>query len=128
MTKGAEVLKALELYGNPKLNRLTLPDLVALLTNAEKQENETNSKNKSKAMLRVRALSSVQAPLSRCALAIAVMHAQASALAPTHAIVFPPQSLRPSEEYIEGLRLSFGSIGSSSVVKLPSAPVRPDAN
>jgi hypothetical protein len=59
VTKGAEVLKALELYNNLKLSNLTLPDLVALLTNADPQENETKPKNKSEAMLCIRALSSV---------------------------------------------------------------------
>ena len=85
-------------------------------------------------MLRVRALNSVQGALIRCALAIAVgdpMRAQASALAPsrapTPAILSPPQYLLPSEEDIAGLRLSFGPIGSSGVVQLPSAPVGPDA-
>ena len=86
------------------------------------------------AMLRVRALSSLQAALSRCALGISVgdpVHAQASAPAPSRAptpeILSPPQSLLPSEEDIAGLHLSFGSIGSSGVVELPSAPVGPDA-
>ena len=36
VTKGAKLLKALELFGNPKLNSLTLPDLVALLTNVDR--------------------------------------------------------------------------------------------
>ena len=72
--------------------------------------------------------------LSRCALAIAVgdpMRAQGSAPAPspapTPATLFPPQSLLPSEEDIEVLRLSFGSIRSSGVLQLPSAPVGPYA-
>ena len=67
-----------------------------------------------------------QAALSRCALAIAVgdpMRAQASAPAPTPATLSPPQS----EEDMEGLRLSFGSIGSFGIAQLPSAPVGPDA-
>ena len=91
---------------------------------------ETNPKNKSEAMMRVRTVSSVQAALSRCALAIAVgdpMRAKASAPAPTPAILSPPQSLLRSEEDIEGLRLSFGSIVTTSVAQLPSAPVGPDA-
>ena len=85
-------------------------------------------------MLRVRALSSVQAALSRCTLAITVgdpVHPQASAPtpspAPTLAILSPQHSLLLSEEDNEGIRLSFGSIGSSGVVHLPSAPVGPDA-
>ncbi len=87
-------------------------------------------KNKSEAMLRVRALSSVQAALSRCALAIEVgdpVHAQASASAssptPVPAILSPLQSLLLPEEDIEGLRLFFRSIGSSGVAQLTSAPV-----
>jgi hypothetical protein len=35
MYKDAELLKTLELFGNPKLNSFTLSDLVALLTNAD---------------------------------------------------------------------------------------------
>ena len=86
-------------------------------------------------MLRIRALSSVQAALSRCALAIAVgdpVYAQASASAPSHAptpaILSPQQSLLLSEEDNESLHLSFGSIGPSGVVQLPSSPVGPDAH
>ncbi len=86
-------------------------------------------------MLRVRALSSVQAALSRCALAISAgdpVHAQAStptpSLTPTPAMLSPQQSLLLSEVDNEGLRLSFGSIGSSGVVHLPSAPVGLDAH
>ena len=135
VTKGAELLKALELFGNPKLNSLTLPDLVALLTNADPQGNETKPKNKSEAMLRVRALSSVQGALSRCALALAVgdamvplAEAHPPAYAPAPDLLSPPQSLLRSEEDIEGLRLSFGSIVSTGVVQLPFAPpVGPDA-
>ena len=85
------------------------------------------------AMLRVHVFSSMQAALSRCALAIAVgdpVHAQASAptpsLAPTPAIS-PQQSLLLSEEDNEGLRFCFGSIRSSGVAQLLSAPVSPDA-
>ncbi len=81
-------------------------------------------------MMRVRVVSLLQAALSRCALAIEVgdpMRAQASALAPTPAILSPPQSLLRSEYDIEGLRLSFGSIVTLGVVQLPSAPVGPDA-
>ena len=85
-------------------------------------------------MLRVRALSSVQDALSRCALALAVgdamvplAEAHPPAYAPAPDLLSPPQSLLRSEEDIAGLRLSFGSIGSASVVQLPSAPVGPDA-
>ncbi len=35
VTTGAEVLKALEHYGKPKLDALTFPDVLALLTNAD---------------------------------------------------------------------------------------------
>ncbi len=59
------------------------------------------------------------------------MRAQASApslsLALTPAILSPTQSLLPSEDDIKGLRLSFGSIGSSGVVHMSSAPVGSDA-
>ena len=101
VTQGAEVLKELELFGNPKLNSLTLTDLVALLTNANPQGNETRPTNKSEAMLRVRALSSVQGALSRCALAIAVdpaplADAHPPAPAPAPAPLSPPQSFFPS--------------------------------
>jgi hypothetical protein len=34
VTKGAELLKAIELFGNPKLKSLALPEFLALLTNA----------------------------------------------------------------------------------------------
>ena len=135
VSKGAEVMmKALELYGNPKLNSFNLPDLVALPTNADPQGNEAKPKNKSGAMLRVRALSSVQAALSRCALAIAIgdpMRAQASApapsLAPSPAILSPRQSPLPLEEDIEVLRLSFCSVGLSGVARLSSVAVGSDA-
>ncbi len=88
----------------------------------------------------VRALSSRQGTLSQCALAIAVdpaplaeahspapAPAHAPALAPAPAPLSPPQSFLPSEVDIAGVRLSFGTIGSSGVVQLSSAPVGPDA-
>ena len=126
------MLKALENYGTPKLNALTLPDLLALLTNADPQGTGAKPKNKTEAMQRVRVLSSVQAAISRCDLAVAgvnvvepTTHAPAPAPAPAD---FPPhQSLLPSVGDIEGFRLSLGSFGSSGVVQLPFAPVGPDA-
>ncbi len=76
----------------------------------------------------------MQAALSRCALAIAVgdalvplADAHPPAYAPAPDILSPPQSLLRSEEEIEGLRLSFGSIVTTGVVQLPFAPVGPDA-
>ncbi len=76
----------------------------------------------------VRALSSRQCTLSRCALAIAIDPAPlAEAHPPATASLSPPQSFLPSEVDIAGLRLSFGSIGSSGVVQLSSAPIGPDA-
>jgi hypothetical protein len=72
VTKGAKLMKAIELFGNPNLERLTLPDLLAMLTNANPQRNETKPKNKTEAMLRVTPLNYVQAAFSRCALAVAV--------------------------------------------------------
>ena len=45
VTKGAEFLKALELFGNPKFDySLTLSDLLAWLTNAYPQGSETKPK------------------------------------------------------------------------------------
>ena len=80
----------------------------------------------------VRALSSRQGTLSQCALAIAVdpaplAEAHPPAPAPAPAPLSPPQSFLPSEVDITGLRLSFGSIESSGVEQLSSAPVGPDA-
>ncbi len=76
----------------------------------------------------------MQAAISRCALAIAardplvpLANAPTHAPAPAPALLFKTQSLLPSEVDIEGLRLSFGSIGSSGVVHLPSTLVGPDA-
>ncbi len=83
-------------------------------------------------MLRVRALSSLHGALSRCALALAVGDPLAEAPPPAHApasdLLSPPQSLLRSEEDIEGLRLSFGSIVTSGVVQLPFAPGGPEAH
>ena len=70
-TRGAEVLKALENYGTPKLNALTLPDLLALLTNVDPQGTGAKPKNKTESIQRVRVLYSVQAAISRCDLAVA---------------------------------------------------------
>ena len=132
VTRGAEVMKALELFGTQKLNNLTLPDLpVAPVTNVNPQGNETKPKNKSEAMLRARALSSVHADLSRYDLAIAIgfdpvplANAHAHVLAPAPLILSQLQSLFPSEEYIKGLRLSYGSSG---VVEQHTALVGHDA-
>jgi hypothetical protein len=133
VTRGAEVLKALEHYGTPKLNALTLPDLLALLTNADPQGTGAKPKNKTEAMQRVRVLSSVQAAISRWDLAVAegVSGVDPTTLAPAppHAPAeFPPQqSFLPSVGDIESIRLSLGSFGSSGVLQLPFAPVGPDA-
>jgi hypothetical protein len=85
-------------------------------------------------MLRVRALTSVQGTLSLCDLAIAVgdpvvpfADAHAPALASAPALIPPSQSILPSKKNFKGHRVSFGSIGLSGVVKLPSTPVGPDA-
>jgi hypothetical protein len=101
VTQGAKALKELELFGNTKLNSLTLTDLAALLTNANPQGNETKPKNKSETMLCVHALSSKQGALSPCALAIAIdpvplADAHPPAPAPAPAPLSPPQSFFPS--------------------------------
>ena len=134
VTKGTKLLKAIELFGNPKLKSLTLPDLQAKLTNADPQGNETKPKNKSEALLRVTALSSVQAGLSRQALAVAVgvdlcplPNAPSTATPAAPAILTPQQPFLPSEEDIVGFRLSYGSFASSGAFELPLAPVGPDA-
>jgi len=54
--------------------------------------------------------------------------AHAPYFASAHALLLPPHSLLPSEEDIEGLRLSFGSIGSSGGLPLTLALVGPDAH
>jgi hypothetical protein len=134
VTKGGELLKAIELFGNPKLKSLTLPDLQALLTNADPQGNETKPKNKTEALLRVTALSSVQAALSRRALAVAagvdqcpLPDAPSTATAAAPAILTPQQHFLPSEEDIVGFRLSYGSFASSGAVELPLDHVGSDA-
>ncbi len=85
-------------------------------------------------MLPVRALTFVHGARSRCTLVIAVgdpvvplANTHAPALASALALLSPSQSILPSEEDLEGIHISFGSIGSSGVVKLPSTPVGPDA-
>ncbi len=53
--------------------------------------------------------------------------AHAPALASALALISPSQYILPSKKDFEGLRASFGSIGLSGVVKLPSTPAGPDA-
>ncbi len=128
------MLKAIELFGNPKLKSLTLPDLQALLANADPQGNETKPKNKIEALLRVTALSSVQAALNLRALAVAfgvdpcpLPDASSTATAAAHAILTPQQPLLPSEEDIVGFHLSYGCFASSGAVELPLDHVGSDA-
>jgi hypothetical protein len=128
------LLKAIELFGNPKLKSLTLPDLLDMLSNADTQGHETKLKNKTEALLRLTALYYLQAALSRCALAVVVgvdpcplADAPSPATASAHAILKPQQSFLPSEEDIVGFRLSYGLFASFGAIKLPLAPVGPDA-
>ena len=46
VTRGAELLRELEVYGERLLSKLVIPDLQALLTNADPQGNVTKPKNK----------------------------------------------------------------------------------
>ena len=46
VSKGANLLTTLELFGAPKLINLTLPDLLYVLTNFYPQGTETKPKNK----------------------------------------------------------------------------------
>jgi hypothetical protein len=115
-------LKALEHYGTPKLNALTLPDLQVLLINADPQGNEAKPKNKTEAMQRVLVFSCVHVAIGRCDLAVAkrVNGVDPTTHDPAHAPAlaeFPPQqSLIPSVGDVEAIRLSLGSFGSSDVV------------
>ena len=67
MTKGVELLQALERHGPSFISRLVIVDILALLTNVDPQGNETKPKNKTEGLDRVRALGSVQAALRRYA-------------------------------------------------------------
>ena len=126
-------MKELEHYGTPKLNALTLSDLLALLTNVDPQGNGAKPKNKTEAIQRVSVLSSLQAAITRYVLAVAkgVNGVDPTTLAPAPppaSAKFPPQqSFLPPVGDIESIRLSLGSFGSSGVQQLPFAPVGPDA-
>ncbi len=85
-------------------------------------------------MQRVRDLSSIQAAISRCALAVAagvdgtypIAHAPAPPPAPYR--LPPQQTFLHSEEYIAVVHLFYGSFASTSDVELPLlVPVGPDA-
>ena len=84
-----------EQYGTPKLDNLTLPDLLALLTNGDQQGNGVKPKKKTETIQRVRDLSSAQVAISRCDLAVAVgvVGAYPNALAP--ALARAPSLLHP---------------------------------
>ena len=75
VTKGAELLQAMERHGPSFISRLNIADILALLTIADPaQGNVTKPKNKTEGLNRVRALGYVQAALSRHALAIGADH------------------------------------------------------
>ncbi len=85
-------------------------------------------------MQRVRDLSSKQAAISRCALAVAAGVDGAYPIAPSPApppapyLLPPQQPFLPSEEYIAIVRLFYSSFASTGDVELPLlAPVGPDA-
>ncbi len=79
VTKGAELLQALERHGPSFISRLVIADILALMTNADPQGYVTKPKNKIEGLDRAHALGSVQAALSRHALAIAVDQPQSVA-------------------------------------------------
>lgn len=133
VTKGAELLLALERHGPSLISRLVIADILALLTNANPQGNVTKPKNKTEGLDRVRALGSVQAALSRHALAIAVEqpHPVADQIptatpVPVAAVIQPPPPFPSSDIDIGGFLLSLGSFESPGVAEHPSAPVGPE--
>ena len=56
VTKGAELLQALERHGPSIISRLVIADIMALLTNADSQGNVTKPKNITEGLDLVRAL------------------------------------------------------------------------
>jgi hypothetical protein len=52
VTIGAELLRGLEVHGERLLSKLTIPELQALLTNADPQGNYMKPKNKNEVMTR----------------------------------------------------------------------------
>lgn len=102
VTKGSAILKTLEQKGEAKLYRLKVDELVALLTHAYPQENQSKPKNKAEGLEKVRALGTVKVALERHALAVAVAQP-------------PPVALETApmpENYNILLRPSIGSVGS----------------
>ena len=75
---------------------------------------------KNEAMQRVCDLPSVHVAISRCALAVAigVVGADPFALAPAPSLFPPQQPFLLSEEYIDGVRLSYISFASTNDVTL----------
>ena len=71
VTKGSELLQALERHGPSFISRLVIADILALLTNGDPLGNVTKPKNKTEGLDRVHALGYVQATLIRHALSIA---------------------------------------------------------
>jgi hypothetical protein len=134
VTRGADILRALERHGPRHIASLVIADILALLTNADPQGNVNKPKNKTEGLERVRALGSVQAALTRHALAIAVE--QPGRVADPVFIAAPrpfPVELPPlppfpeNEAYIEHFRASLGSFGSSGAPVQPLGPVGPEA-
>ncbi len=132
MTKGAELLQALERHGPSFISRLVIADILALLTNVVPQGNLTKPKNKTGDIDRVRALRLVQAALSRHALAIAVDPHPVADPIPTdpHAPVAiaqqPLPPFPPSDIDIGNFLLSLCSFGPAGVAEQPSAPIGPE--
>jgi hypothetical protein len=133
VTKGAELLQALERHGPSFISRLVIADILALLTNADPQGNVTKPKNKTEGLDRVRALGSVQAALSRHALAIAV-HPQPvvdampiATHAPVGVLQQPLPPFPPSDIDIGSFLQSLWSFGPAGVADQSSAPVGPES-
>ena len=134
MTKGAEILQALERHGPSFLSRLVIADILALLIKADSQGNVTKPKNKTESLDRVRVLGSDQAALSRHALAIVVDQPHPFAYpipsashAPVAVVQQPLPPFPPFDIDIGNFLLSFSSFGPAGVAKPPSAPIGPES-
>ena len=128
--RGAELLQALELHGERLFSTLTLPDMQALLTNSDPHGNVTKVENITEGMLRIRALASVKAALSRCVLAVAVgdppsiPYVESS---PAANDFQPPPPFLSFEADIDAIPSPFRSFGSPGTVRYPFCPVDPEA-
>jgi len=127
VTKGAELLRALELNGEKYLASFTLNDLKVLLSNADPQGNEAKIKNKAEGLIRVRALASVESAISRSDLAVAVDVTPiplATPIPPLAVVaLFPEPPIPDFQRALSDLISSFGSFGSSGVVQDAFIPV-----